>query len=396
MRILYVDLGGVTLYSCDKPAGRILGWADMKHVVSLLVPKLIEETAIKEICDVSSNPERISIITLPFSNKKRTSGPGIILSYFLRVVFSPVILFKKHCQFDIGYSNSPVLVDIVPVLLLKIFGKCRHWVLMMDSIVPAPAQRSGSVFINTITYLESRFVTILAKHFASAVFTVNPELKTAITRLGVDGRKILLSKNGLFMNRINKVLVDPREKKYDASYMGRITENKGIFDLISVWADVVKSNPAMKLAVMGTGRSDVVKKFVDSIKENKLEKNINYLGYVGGDTKYEILKSSKIFIFLSKVNADESWGISLMEALACGLPAITYNLEIYNHVYDDGILQKCTIGEVGAVVDKVLYYLGHASERASLSERCLSFARQFDWFKIAHHDLDEVRPIVAS
>lgn len=387
-------MGGVALYSCDKPAGRILGWVSEQNTVCVLVPELIHKTAKKEIQGKSNYPDRIKIITMPFSNKEQSSGIGIIFSYFLRILFSPSILFKDISKLNIGYSNSPVLVDIVPILWLKFFGKCRHWVLMMDSIVPPPAKRSGSNFINVITYVESRLVTILANLFASAVFTVNPELKNEIARLGVDGRKIFLSKNGLFMNRIDKVIATSKGTIYDAAYMGRITENKGVFDLILVWAEIVKRNPMMKLAVMGTGRSDVVERFMDSIKKNKLGENIDYLGFTGGDKKYEILKSSKMFIFLSKVNADESWGISLMEALACGLPAITYNLAIYKHVYGDGILQKSEIGDVNSVIDKTLFFLNNGKERNTLSERSISFASQFDWFKIAQGDLDKIRKII--
>ncbi|MDP3014042.1 MAG: glycosyltransferase, partial [Candidatus Subteraquimicrobiales bacterium] len=215
-----------------------------------------------------------------------------------------------------------------------------------------------------------------------------------IVALGVDGRKVLLSKNGLFINRIDKVSADLSGKKYDAAYMGRITENKGVFDLLTVWAEVTKRDPKRKLAVMGTGRADVVEKFKNRIKEDKLENSVDYLGFAGGERKYEILKSSRLFIFLSKVNADESWGISLMEALACGLPAITYNLAIYNHVYDNGILQESEIGDVNSVIDKTLYLLGNEHERVSLSEKSMAFARQFDWFEIAQEDLDKIEEAI--
>ena len=394
LKILYVDLGGVARYSCDKAAGRVLGWVELQNDVFLLVPKLMEETARKEIRDICGFPEKIKVITLPFSTQKHSSTLGIIYSYFLRVLFAPAVIFQKMPLLDIGYSNSPVLVDIVPILLLKCFGKCRHWVLMMDSIVPPSSKRSGSSFINKITYWESRFVVFLASHFATAVFTVNPVLKREIIRLGMRNDKILLSKNGLFMNRIDKVTASSGGKKYDAAYMGRITENKGIFDLISVWAGIVMKDSSRKLAVMGTGRSDVVELFTDALKENNLEKNVEYFGYVSGDKKYEIFKSSKVFIFLSKVNADESWGISLMEALACGLPALTYDLDIYNHVYADGILQKSKIGDVRAVIEKMTFLLDNEKAWKIASEKGTLFAKQYNWFTISQEDLEQMRLMI--
>jgi len=264
---------------------------------------------------------------------------------------------------------------------------------MFDSIVPAPSQRSGSKFINIITFLESRFVLRLAKCFATAVFTVNPELKKELIRLGINDKKVLLSKNGLFINRIDKI-TNQRKKNYDAAYMGRITENKGIFDLIFVWSKVVKKYPEFKLVIMGTGRADVVERLRKEIKRKKLEQNIDYLGYVTGDKKYQVFKSSKIFIFLSKVNADESWGISLMEALACGLPAFTYDLPIYNHVYEKNLLLKSKISDTDSVVSEILFMIKNEKKRRKLSERSVTFAKQFDWLKIAQNDLSVLKKLL--
>ncbi len=392
LKILYVDMGGVTLYSCDKTAGRILGWAEKHNNVFLLVPKLIEETAKKEICDISKFPERIKIITLPFSDKKRTSGPGIIFSYFLRILFSPAVLFKRISKFDIGYSNSPVLVDIVPILWLMLFGRCKHWIAPLDNIIPTPANRLGNRFINTIVYLESRLVIVLVHHFATVIFTINPEVKKELVKLGVPSNKMHFSQCGLFIDKIICRITD--KKLYDACYLGRITENKGIFDLILVWKNVVRIKPFAKLVVIGRGRDAVVEEFKKRIKDANLENNIIYFGFVEWEKKYEILCSSKLFVFLSRLNAEEAWAISLMEALACGLPAVTYNLAIYNHVYEDGLLLKNEIGDIASVTAKTLSLLDNPKERESFATKGIEFAKKFDWSVIAKKDLEIIKKII--
>jgi len=236
---------------------------------------------------------------------------------------------------------------------------------------------------------------MIAKRFATVIFTVNPELKDVIVKRGVDEKKVFLTQNGLFMDKIDRVSATEKDN-YDAVYMGRITENKGIFDLLSVWTKVIEKIPSAKLAIMGTGRSEVVKNFVGKIKEKGLEKNIDYLGFVGGDEKYIIFKSSKMFLFLSKVNADESWGISLMEGLACGLPAVTYNLAIYNHVYEDGLLLKNEIGDTASVTAKTLTLLNNPKERESFAIRGIEFAKQFNWATIAKEDLNKIKEIIKT
>lgn len=394
LKILYVDLGGVTVYCCDKPAGRILGWANAKNQVYILAPNLIKETMEKEIDALAEFPDSIHHRTLPCTTKSRSSSLGIIFSYGQRLILSPFVLWSKMPKLDFGFSNSPVLIDILPILILKLFGRCRHWILMMDSIVPEPQKRTGSSFINYITYLESLLVVKLASWLATAVFTVNPELKTALISRGLSQNKIILSKNGLFFQKLDLV-PEPQTKTYDAVFMGRITENKGIFDLLTVWQKIIEKLPQAKLAIIGTGREDVVNRLISFIKENKLEKNIDYLGFVHSPQKYKLLKSAKIFLFLSKVNADESWGISLMEALACGLPAITYDLEIYKHVYSPNILIKKSISDLTAVYQETINLLNDSARRLILADTVKRFARQFDWLTIAEQDLNQIKKILS-
>jgi len=392
LKILYINLSGIGIYSYDKPAGRILGWSRINNDVFLLAPQLNSEIIKKEILDKEKS--RVQAIFLPFTKKETGSTFGIIISYFLRILISPLILFKKMPIFNFAVNNSPFLVDIMPILWLKIFGRCKHWIALIDNIIPAPAKRLGNRYINTLVYLEWRLAIFLAHHFATAVFTINPEVKKELMKLGIPGSKIHYSQCGLLLD---KIICSPTNKKlYDACYLGRITENKGIFDLILVWKEIVRIKPLVKLAVIGSGRDDVVAEFKKRIVEANLESNIIYFGFVKSEKKYEILYSSKLFIFLSKVDAEEAWAISLMEALACGLPALTYNLKIYNHIYGEGILQKSKISDINSVVNKTLFLLNNEKERDILSKKGMSFARQFDWFKIAEEDLKKIRKIILN
>ena len=70
--ILYVDLGGVAVYSCDKPSGRILGWARQQNKVYWFIPQLIQQTA-KGAIDNYNCSDKIRIASIPFSQKITTS-----------------------------------------------------------------------------------------------------------------------------------------------------------------------------------------------------------------------------------------------------------------------------------------------------------------------------------
>ena len=224
------------------------------------------------------------------------------------------------------------------------------------------------------------------------MFTVNPVLRDKIISMGINSNKIILSKNGLFIDKIDQSY--SFSNNYTAAYMGRISDNKGVFDLMNVWREIVNNFPDAKLAILGTGRSDVVKKLAIEVKKNNLTRNIDMLGYVSKNDKYEILKSSKIFLFLSKVNADESWGISLMEALACGLPAVTYDLDIYKHVYPEELLLKSDIGDISSVINNVMFLLNSEKQLKNISDKGVQFARQFSWKDIADNDIKEMCRVI--
>ena len=178
MKILYVDLGGVSQYNCDKMAGRIITWANLGSKVSIFIPAFMKEKVLENgICS------KIEKLYAWFSSGETKSSASIILAYGVRIILSFQILFQKK-NYDVGFSNSPVLVDIAPIIWLKIFKRCTFWVLMIDSIVPPPNFRSGSRFINYITYFEAKFVQFLAKYFASKIFTVNQELKNSLVNTG--------------------------------------------------------------------------------------------------------------------------------------------------------------------------------------------------------------------
>lgn len=369
-------------------AGRVNTWAHLGSRVTIYIPSFMGMKVLE-----NNIQEKVVKIYAWFSSKEFGSSIGIVLAYGIRTITSFQILFNNQ-KYDIGFSNSPVIVDIAPILWLKFFKKCSCWVLMIDSLVPPPNMRSGSRLINFITYLEAKVVRVLAKKFASKIFTVNPEIRDALIKYGFNQKSIFISKNGLFLDRIGSYHIE--NKIYDAVYMGRITENKGVFDLLKCWKMVIKDRPLAKLAIMGTGRGDVVRSFLNQIAQLSLQENVKYFGYIGNEKKYEILKQSKIQIFLSKVNADESWGISLMEGLACGLPAVTYDLEIYKHVYDAGILVAAPVGDVNITYKLVRQLLGDDRYRVDLSNKGVKFSRQFDWANISAVDLEQLRGLVAK
>ncbi len=106
--------------------------------------------------------------------------------------------------------------------------------------------------------------------------------------------------------------------------MGRLSNEKGIFELLDIWNTITKKYKKAKLGLIGTSTLRDKTKIDNFINENNLEKNIELLGPIYNNEKYVKLKSSNIFITLS---TEESFPISTIEALGCRMPIIAYSID---------------------------------------------------------------------
>lgn len=142
------------------------------------------------------------------------------------------------------------------------------------------------------------------------------------------------------------------DKLYDACYVGRIEEGKGIKDLVECWKIVCRELPDSKLVIMGNLETSFGKKITDLSRKRKLEANIIFKGFVSDEEKIKIMKNSKLFIFPSY---EEGWSIAIMESIMAGLVPVMYDLPAYDYL--GPFPYKVRIGEyveLGKTVTKLL------------------------------------------
>lgn len=102
--------------------------------------------------------------------------------------------------------------------------------------------------------------------------------------------------------------------------ISRLSEEKGIFDLIDV-IDLVRNDISdVNLNLIGDG--PLFNDILSYIKEKNLEKNIHMLGYRPSEDVYKFLSDSSLYVMTSFT---ESFGIVLLEAFSFGVPAIAFD-----------------------------------------------------------------------
>ena len=104
-------------------------------------------------------------------------------------------------------------------------------------------------------------------------------------------------------------------------FLGDISKPKGVWWLIKTCAEN-KVGWEGKIKIKLAGKGDTLS-FLHDIEKNELEGIMEYIGWISGDEKEQILKASDIFILPS---FNEGLPISILEAMSHSLPIISTNV----------------------------------------------------------------------
>jgi len=238
------------------------------------------------------------------------------------------------------------------------------------------------------TFASYIMLSLLKK--AKGIIAVSNFTATALKNNGVSTVKIFVSGNAVDVNFINNIKSYTNKKIYDGVFVGRIAKEKGIFDLLEVWKNIVKSRKNAKLLIIGSGLE--LASLKEKIATAGLESNVLIQGQCNDKELYSLLKSSKIFIFPSLF---EGWGIAVAEALACGIPVVAYDIPALREVF--GLCKSVflvPVGDFDRITQTVLRVLSFENEK--LYEISTEYAKNFEWNKVAMTDLKAITKIGAE
>ncbi len=291
------------------------------------------------------------------STKKKAKNLFSNSNYFYhalnRTFFGVLSLFKFRNSFNkysYIYSASDFYPDTLPAFFIKLFNPKKTWIAGFYLFAPAPWSKdnpyktSFSRFLTCVFYwLTQRLSYFLVYHFADYVFvTSKPDVnkflnhKRKINHVIIIQGGVDITLSHLYLKEHPPAL---KKRKYLAVFMGRLHHQKGVLELIDIWKYVCKIQPKSKLAIIGNGQllPDIKKK----IKKLKLNNNIDLFGFLDGQKKYDIFKNSSIVVHPATY---DSGGMAAAEAMAWGLPGVSFDLEALKTYYPKGML-KTRIGD---------------------------------------------------
>lgn len=288
---------------------------------------------------------------------------------FASLVLMSARLKKEGRSFDailVPYSEI-VAILAAGVAAKSIFGK--RLVLVNHNI-----EHFSPLLRKAVVALHNR---------ADLVIAVSEDLKQRLVRYGVR-TPVAVNSNGLDAAYIEGLACAAgSEKSYDAVFVGRHVEAKGIVDLVKAWAVVAAKLPSARLLMLGSCDAPTMSRLRALAERLGIAEQVTIGGIVDEEEKYALVSSSKMLLFPSYM---EGWGLVPQEGLACGLPVVVYDLPVYReNIAPCGAVFTVPAGDYHAMARVAIGLIADDAYREHCDEG-RDFVKRFSWERIAERE----------
>lgn len=173
-------------------------------------------------------------------------------------------------------------------------------------------------------------------------------------------------------------------------YFGRLKKYKSIDHLLYAFRNVLKIIPNAELFILGRG--DFKNELEKLAEKLKISEHTKFFGYISEEEKIELL--SKAFCVVN-TSMKEGWGITNIEANACGTPVISANVPGLRDSVKEGVSGLLyEYGNLNQLTDLILKIIQDNKLREELSIGSLEWAKSFSWDNSAIKMLEVCKRII--
>jgi glycosyltransferase involved in cell wall biosynthesis len=195
-----------------------------------------------------------------------------------------------------------------------------------------------------------------------------------ITR-GIPGERIGVVYPGVDTRRFTPDPATPRGTPPRFVYIGRLKRYKGVEYLIQALAIARRGRPDLSVDIAGSG--DDGDRLQAVARAHGVADAVRFRGFVDEPTRLKLLRESVANVFPSP---KEGWGITVMEAAACGTPSLASNSPgLRDSVRDGQTGLLVPHGDAHQLAEQMLRFAGDPELVERLGRAARSWAERLSW-----------------
>jgi glycosyltransferase involved in cell wall biosynthesis len=153
-------------------------------------------------------------------------------------------------------------------------------------------------------------------------------------------------------------------------FAGRISQEKGVFELPGIFRKARERIPGLKMIIAGTGPSE--KDLKSAFPEAE------FTGWVDHGKLPEIYYAADLLVFPSRF---DTFSCVVLESLSCGLPVIAYNTKGPKDIIQDSV-NGFLVSTAGEMIERIIEYFSDTGLRNSFKKAALERSGDYTADKI--------------
>ncbi len=265
-------------------------------------------------------------------------------------------------------ATSHLLPDVLPAVA----ARPRRTLVIVHHLIEPPWERDGNAARNWIAWLGQELSLFFVRAFVARLAFVSSYVKSRAAGL-IGNRRAYVTPNAAAAPP--GFVPEPFERRRGAIVLGRVHRAKRVGDAIAAWARLPPPLRSEPLRIVGPDDGGYRRELESLCADLGIAGSVVFYGRVDEAEKWRLLGESAIFVFPS---GEEGWGLAVAEAMAAGLPCVTYDLPVYRDIFVRGRL-AVPLGDAGALASACGALLSDAPLRARLASEALDLATTFSW-----------------
>jgi glycosyltransferase involved in cell wall biosynthesis len=221
---------------------------------------------------------------------------------------------------------------------------------------------------------------------------ISESTRDDLVRRGVPQQRVVVIHPGVDSTWYRPDAAAPRAERPTFLYLGRLKRYKGVEFALHALAAARRERADIALDICGQG--DDRARLERLARELGVGGAVRFLGFVTEEEKRRLLRRAWAVVFPSP---KEGWGITNVEAAACGTPALASD--------SDGLRESVSDGETGylvphgdaaALAQRMLVLAGDPALVARLGRAARAFAEGLSWDSAARASVAHIEQIVAA